>query len=352
MSEGAGEGDRIHAATPKRIEDVLGRGDTPTSREPALAGSLIAFALLATMVSSDLVRELANALSPLWQDFPSDALVDGDSAVPILRSTAVSMGTILAAPLAALAVGALVPALAQRPRFAAKRIAPKGSNLSAIKGAKRLFGPGGLFEFAKSLVKLAVVGGVAAWALWSNAPLLLPLMHAPASAVAEAVRDGGARLATIVAGLTLPLALADLAWSHWRWRSRIRMTDEEMRRETKDSDGDPAVKSRRQSLRRSRARHGMIARVDEADFVIVNPTHVAVALAYDRARHAAPVVVAKGRDHVALRIRERAERGGVPLFEEPPLARALERVVPVDAAIPAEFYAIVATLVRRLEALR
>ena len=345
----AGDADRPHEASPKRIEDALGRGDTPNSREPALAGSLLAFALVATTMGERVALDLSAALAPLWRGAFGAASLDGEAAIALLREVAVAAGGALLAPLAILATGALAPALLQRPRVAATRIAPKASNLSPLKGARRLFGPGGLFEFAKSMAKIVVVGGIAMWFAWRGGAGAA-LVQSPAVAVAIALHERAGGVALLIAGCMVPIALVDLLWSRHRWRARLRMTHEEMTRETKDSDGDPAVRARRQSMRRDRARRARIASVDDAKLVVVNPTHVAVALAYDRTRHAAPVVVAKGRGHVALHIRERAEAAGVPLFREPPLARALERSVPLDAPIPEEFYALVAALVRELDA--
>ena len=323
MSEGAEGADRPHEATAKRVEDALKRGDTPNAREPAIAGSLLAFAALLATSGERIAADLASALAPLWRGAGLDALATGDSALALMREVCAATGAALAPPLAALAAGALLPTLAQGPRVAAKRIAPKPSHLSPLKGLKRLFGPAGWVEFAKAVTKMLAVGAIAGWAVWSGTDGMAGLARAPDVAVATALGAEAARLALLIAAMTVPLAVADVAWSRQRWRRQLRMTDEEMRRENKDSDGDPATRARRQSLRRDRARRGSIARVDEADLLIVNPTHVAVALAYDRARHAAPVVVAKGRDHVALRMRARAEANGVPLFEEPPLARAL-----------------------------
>ena len=144
------------------------------------------------------------------------------------------------------------------------------------------------------------------------------------------------------------MVVADIVWSRFKWRVDLRMTRQELKDEIKQSEGDPLVKSRLRSLARDRARRRMIAAVPSATVVIANPTHYAVALKYDRAKGGAPLVVAKGVDLVALRIREVACRHSVPIVEDKPLARALYEAVEVDQWIPPEFYRAVAKILHFL----
>ena len=144
------------------------------------------------------------------------------------------------------------------------------------------------------------------------------------------------------------MVVADIVWSRIRWRTDLRMTRQELKDEFKQSEGDPLVKSRLRSLARDRARRRMIAAVPTATVVIANPTHFAIALKYDRAKGGAPVVVAKGADLIALRIREIASRHSVPIIEDKPLARALYDAVEVGQWIPPEFYRAVAKILHLL----
>jgi flagellar biosynthetic protein FlhB len=144
------------------------------------------------------------------------------------------------------------------------------------------------------------------------------------------------------------LVAADIVWTRFRWRSDLRMTRQEVKDELKQSEGDPAVKSRLRSLARDRARRRMIGAVPKATVVIANPTHYAIALKYDRAKGGAPLVVAKGADLIALRIREMATKHSIPIVEDKPLARALYDAVEVDQWIPPEFYRAVAKILHFL----
>jgi flagellar biosynthetic protein FlhB len=153
-----------------------------------------------------------------------------------------------------------------------------------------------------------------------------------------------------VAVATIMLVAADLVWAHLKWRIDLRMTRQEIKDEMKQSEGDPLVKARLRSLARDRARRRMMAAVPRASVVIANPTHYAIALRYERSEGGAPLVLAKGADIVALRIREVAGKHGIPIVEDKPLARALYDAVEVDQWIPPEFYKAVAKVLYYLYA--
>jgi flagellar biosynthesis protein FlhB len=148
------------------------------------------------------------------------------------------------------------------------------------------------------------------------------------------------------------LAVVDVFWTRHHWYSQLRMTKQEIKDEYKQSQGDPIVKQRQRAVARDRARRRMINNIPRATLVIANPTHYAVALRYVREENDAPVVVAKGQDLIALRIREIAEENNIPVFEDPPLARSMFAQVSVDSVIPPVFYKAVAELVHRVYASR
>jgi flagellar biosynthetic protein FlhB len=149
---------------------------------------------------------------------------------------------------------------------------------------------------------------------------------------------------------TAIVAIADLFWTRHHWFTELKMTRHEIKEENKQAQGDPFVKSRQRSLMRDRARRRMIANVHRATLVIANPTHYAVALRYAREENDAPVVLAKGQDLIALKIREIAEKNGIPVFEDPPLARSMFAQVSIDSVIPSVFYKAVAELIHRVYA--
>lgn len=221
---------------------------------------------------------------------------------------------------------------------------PDLARLDPRRGLGRLFGPDNLIEGLKALAKLAVLAGClwtvgrAAWADTRVALLFQP------DTLGRHVGRALAALLMLVAACQVGIALLDMAWTRWRFAARMRMSREEVKQEQKEAEGDPRVKARLRQLRQARARRRMLAAVPKATVVITNPTHYAVALAYDRTQASAPRVVAKGMDEVAARIRDTARRAGVPLVANPPLARALHEV-PLDREVPAEHFRAVAEIV-------
>jgi len=166
----------------------------------------------------------------------------------------------------------------------------------------------------------------------------------------EFLRENMVRLLAANVLAITAIAAFDLAWSRIHWRQELRMTRQEVKDELKQSEGDPLVKSRLRSLGRDRARRRMINTVPTATLIVANPTHFSVALRYKPDQDAAPIVVAKGQDLIALKIREIAAQHSIPIFEDVPLARALYKQVNVDQMIAPEFYKAVAELIRVINA--
>jgi flagellar biosynthetic protein FlhB len=228
---------------------------------------------------------------------------------------------------------------------------PDVERLDPRRGLKRLFGPDNLVEAVKAVLKL----GVLAWAASSAMASLWPsLAEAPLwtlETLLDRIGRGFVHIALLVVGAQTCIALLDYGWTRWRFSQRLRMSREDLRQETREADGDPRVKARLRQLRQARARRRMVAAVAKATVVVTNPTHYAVALAYERGGTAAPRVVAKGVDEAAARIRAAAERSGVPLVANPPLARALH-ALPLDSEVPAEHFKVVAEVIAYVWRLR
>jgi flagellar biosynthetic protein FlhB len=210
-----------------------------------------------------------------------------------------------------------------------------------MSGLKRIFGTNGLVELCKALVKLTAIGGVAFFAVWSQLPSLAGLVGVSPG---ELLSQIGSRIETIALEVLAVLALLsalDVVWQRHRLAKSLMMSKEDVKQEARQSDLAPEVRGaiRRRQIQLIRRR--MMAEVPTADVVIVNPTHFAVALRYD-GTSPAPKVVAKGREHVAAKIREIAEANGVPLVSNPPLARTLYREVELGAMIPEALYVAVA----------
>ncbi|SDQ19716.1 flagellar biosynthesis protein FlhB [Quadrisphaera sp. DSM 44207] len=234
---------------------------------------------------------------------------------------------------------------------ATKAAKPSAKNLHLLKGLKRLFGPAAWWQGAKALLKTVAVAFVLQLTIRELAPLLLTAGSMPLSSTLEAVSGGTASMLRTAVAVGLVLAAADYAVTRRRITKQLRMTRKEVQDEHKQSEGDPQLKGAIRSKQMAMSRNRMMAEVQKADVVLVNPTHVAVALRYDKDR-GAPRVVAKGAGHVAARIRERATEHRVPMVADVPLARALHAACELDQEIPPHLYAAVARVLAFVMALR
>lgn len=221
---------------------------------------------------------------------------------------------------------------------------PNLGKLNPIAGVARLFGPDNLMDAAKSIVKLGILGAVSWYALSGVLPgLAASVLWTPEAMLDQSLRHVLHLLLLLLAGQA-GIGGLDLLWTRLRHLRSLRMSREEIRQEHKESEGDPHIKGKLKQMRLARSRRRMMAAVPDAMVVVTNPTHYAVALAYDQGQQAAPRVVAKGVDEVAARIRALAEKSGVPLVANPPLARILYKV-DLDAEVPAEQFQAVAEII-------
>ncbi|OGT03958.1 MAG: flagellar biosynthesis protein FlhB [Gallionellales bacterium RIFCSPLOWO2_02_58_13] len=226
--------------------------------------------------------------------------------------------------------------------FSVQALQPKFSKMNPVSGIARMFSRTALVELAKAIGKSILVGGVAAWVIWSNKDAVMALgMQATAASIPQIGHLVGASFMTIVGAMLLIVAI-DVPFQLWDHNKKLMMTKEEVRQESKETEGDPMVKGRIRSLQREAARRRMMAAIPTADVVVTNPTHYAVALKYGDKGMRAPIVVAKGSHLLALRIREIAEENHVPILEAPPLARALHKHTDLGESIPEALYTAVA----------
>jgi flagellar biosynthetic protein FlhB len=251
------------------------------------------------------------------------------------------------------AATALLSVVAQQALvFAPTKLKPQLSRISPIKGAKNKFGRNGLFEFAKSFAKLCIFSAILFLYLWARLPELLMSIAATPGQVTVYMLTLCLGFLAMVLAVAAALGVVDLLWQRAEHLHRNRMSHREMRDEHKQMEGDPYIKQQRRQRATEIATNRMLADVPEADVVIVNPTHYAVALRYDQEGMRAPRVVAKGADLIAAEIRERARAANVPLFSAPPLARALYFTTRLDQEIPAGLYVAVAHVLAYVYQLR
>ncbi|MEO8714641.1 MAG: flagellar type III secretion system protein FlhB [Acetobacteraceae bacterium] len=332
---------RTEAPTARRLQRAREAGEAAVSRELVLFAAIGAATLSLIWLAPAAGRDLLTLFRALVEHAASEDVSPRAAAhlamLTLLRAT----GPILALALFAGAGAVLVQTgfmLSPAP------LRPRISRISPAAGLRRLLGLDNLVEAGRSLVKLTVIGFAAWRALGADLPRLAVAPFQDIEALPAALRGMVLRLLLAVLVAQGAIALLDLVWVRLRHAKHLRMSRQDIRDEAKETDGDPRVKQRLRRLRLQRARRRMLASVPKATVVVTNPTHYAVALAYDRARGAAPRIVAKGVDSMAERIREAARAYGVPLVPNPPLARALHRLA-LDAEIPAEHYKAVAEII-------
>lgn len=342
MADDSSDEEKTEDPTPRRMEKAREEGQVARSRE------LSTFMLLLGGVGGlwTMGALLYNQLSLVMeQAFLFDRGIAFDTARMLAHLWALGNETLVALlPLfLLLTVLALVsPALLGGWLISAKSLQPQLSKLNPIKGLGRLFSSQALAELAKAIAKTVLVGSVVFSFLWLKKGELLALMDQPVQlALFHALRLAAMCCGLIVLSLVVVI-LIDVPYQLWSHNKKLRMTQDEIRKEHKESEGDPEVKARIRQQQQAMARGRMMSKVPDADVIVTNPTHYAVALSYRDGEMAAPRVVAKGADAVAARIRELAEEHDIPRLEAPPLARALYRHVDLDHEVPAELYTAVA----------
>lgn len=343
MAEGQDDNqERTEQPTPKRLQESRDKGQVPRSKE--LTMTLVMLVGSGTLLMFG--RWFADQFEALLRrGFRIDraAIYDDGFMVRQFVDLAVGAFLVLAPFMLALAVAALAaPALIGGWIFSGQAMAPKLNRMDPLKGLKRIFGAQGLMELLKAMGKFLLVGAAAGFFLWLIMDRFLSLSRLPiVPAIADSVWLAGLAL-FVASGALLVIAAIDVPFQVATHNKQMRMTRQEVRDELKQTEGRPEVKGRIRSLQQEMASRRMMNAVPDADIVITNPTHFAVALRFDATKMAAPEVVAKGAELVALAIRRVAEESGVPLLEAPPLARALYRSVDIGEAIPTDLYVAVA----------
>lgn len=249
-------------------------------------------------------------------------------------------------PLGVLVVAAICgPLLQIGPLLAPDTIKPDLSKISPIKGFKRLFSMRSIMEFAKGILKLVIIGVVSVILIkpfYGQADHFIGL---PMQALMNEITIMVTRLMTGILVVLLVVAVIDLVYQKYEHNKQMRMTKQEIKDEYKQTEGDPHVRAKLRQLRHEKASQRMMQAVPEADVIITNPTHYSIALKYNPEEMDAPVLIAKGIDDVAMRIRETAKEHDIPLYENKPLARALYDTVDIDQTIPGEHYRAVAEVI-------
>ncbi len=334
--------ERTEEPTPRRREEARKRGQVAKSREAAAVAVLGAALLTFLLAGSFMLVQLFAALRYfLGMPFPSL----GFPEVQLYLREALKFGFLTLAPLCLvlLATSILVNVLQTKGILVAwEVISPKAERIHPVEGLKRMFSLSSLVELAKAVIKIAIISLVAYLVVKKHAEKVLSLLGEDLWLVGATVYELSKDLVFKLLIALAVMALLDFLFQRWELERKLRMTREELKEELKQTEGDPLVRARIRQLQREMARRRMMAEVPKADVVITNPEHYAVALKYEMGRMPAPQVVAKGAGALALKIREIAEEHGVPVVEDPPLARLLYSKVEVGDFIPEDLYKAVA----------
>ncbi len=331
--------------TDKKLSDARAKGDVAVSSEMRHAVMFVATIIVAGGMGSWTLAKLGPMLVTLWGRADDYVLEpDGAQALATGVSTAVLQTT---APILGLMFGfaLLIMFVQGRPTLSWSRVAPQFSKLSPVAGFGRMFGTRALIEFLKTLAKLIVVVTIAILVIRPRLVGLGQMVGAEPRAVAAASGDIVVAMIQAVAILVGAIVLFDFVYQRRSFMKRMRMSLQEVKDEHRQSEGDPKIKAKIRSIGIQRARRRMMSAVPTASVIVTNPTHYAVALKYEHGTMAAPIVVAKGMDVIALRIREIARESGVPIVESPPLARALYASATLDQPIPTEHFKAVAEII-------
>lgn len=337
-------GEKTEPATPKKRNDARMKGQVAKSMD--VSGAVVLMATLATLdvFAGRVYGGVEDATRRILNQAATPEVVDRTGLSVLLlgvaETTMVAIAPVAVAALVA-GVGAGIAQVKWKP--APKAIKPDFKKLNPIAGAKNIFGPNMIFETAKNLAKVGAIGAIAAVAILPDLPELASLVGLPPAALAGRLVEAVSGIAFRCAAAYVVIAAADYVWQRHRFEKNLKMDLQEVKDEFKGQELPAEVKGHQRRRQMEGARKRMMADVPQADVVVTNPTHFAVAIKYDGAS-LAPTVLAKGQDLLAAEIRRIAADAGVPVIADPPLARSLHASVEVGHAIPEELFQAVAEL--------
>ncbi len=334
--------ERTEPASQRRLEQARERGQVPRSPELSTFAVLLSAGGGLMIMGSPLLETLTGIMRAGLTLDRAAAFDTAQLGERLFHGAAAALVGFAPWFLLVALAAIVAPTLVSGWLFTFRALEPDFSRLDPLRGLGRIASWHGLLQLGKALLKTALIGGVAAWAIWSKRAEIVAL-------VSEPVAPGLSHLAKLlgftflaVAGALALVVLVDVPFQIWDHARQLRMTKEEVRQEMKETEGDPQVKARIRAMQREAARRRMMSEVPKADVVVTNPDHYAVALRYAEGRMRAPRVVAKGALHVAERIVEIARDADVPVLRAPPLARALYAHAELDLEIPGALYNAVA----------
>lgn len=343
--------DKTEEPTERRIEQSIERGEVPKSMEAAtflvLAGGTLALLITGMIGLSGFVAGMRGYIENAHQ-----VSINQAGLMSVFVEGTRTMATVLALPfIFAMVAGLASGLIMHKPLWTTEPMVPKFNRISPLAGFKRIFGKEALVQFAKSFVKFTIVSALLFYVLWPERKHIGSIVQLEPSMILDITWSLSLKLLGGVLAVYAFVAAADILYQRFTWRQRLKMTREELKQEFKETEGSPEIKAKLRKIRSERLRQRMMAAVPQSSVIITNPTHYAVALKYEAGMNA-PVLVAKGLDLVALKIREIATTHEIAIVENPPLARALHAQVEIDEEIPEEHYKAVAEVIGYVMRLR
>lgn len=338
MASAASEG-KTEKATPKKREDERKKGNIFQSTDVVSALSILLVFLAAKLALPYVYRYLSNFYIQSVAYIKTVHTLREAFAMDVLREAAKALLIVTAPILVASILAAVVATGAQTKfKFSREHIKFKMSNISPLQGIRRLFSLRSVMELIKSLIKVIIIGFILYKQMMDISSQCIAMMSEDVMQATVELLNDLMSMVIQISVVFLALAAFDYLYQWWEYERNIRMTKQEVKEEYKQMEGDPEIKGRIRQQQRAMAQNRMMQQVPQADVVVRNPTHIAVALRYDPQKDNAPVVLAKGQDYVAFKIIEIAQKCHIPMKEDRPLAHALYASTEVNMEIPPEFY--------------
>jgi flagellar biosynthetic protein FlhB len=352
MAEDTPTGERTEEASAKRRDDFRKKGQVAQSREVQTAAMFTVMLMFWIFYTPYFWRDLTDLLAIVWNRSCQYSITPPSImqlSIFLFKNLGLLMGPLF---LVAIAAGALSTIMQIGWLFTGKPLMPDFSKLDPIKGMGRFVSKRSLVEIIKSLLKVLLVAWISFRTVQDEFGSALMLMEMPLEHFLQFLGRTATLIMMKVCGIMILLAILDYGFVRYEMEEKMKMTKQEQKEEFKDTEGDPHIKSKIRAIQQQMAQSRMMAAVPEADVVITNPTRVAVAIKYDNARMEAPVVLAKGQELLAAKIREIARENDIPLVENPPVARLLHSKVELGQAIPEELFRAVAEILAYVYSLK
>lgn len=331
--------------TGKRLSEARERGQVPISRETSAWVLFLAILLVVGWLGPPMAQRVVDILKAFIA-VPHTLSLDSRGLQSVLLDTAIQIAMATGVVFLVLLIAAVLGVMVQTGFYASfESLVPDLGRLSPMHGIKRLFSLSSLVELGKSIGKLVVIGFMVFSTLWPVINEIPDFTGRPLMDLLAYLHHQAVHLIIMLMLVFTAIAAGDLYYQRFQYTKNLRMTKAEVKDEYRQQEGDPLIKSRLRQIRMEKARKRMMAQVPKADVVVTNPTHYAIAMQYDSKKMKAPVVIAKGIDQVAMRIRELADEHKIPLISNPPLARTLYDTVELDREIPTNLYKAVAEII-------